>query len=222
MGDEEWFEERYIGNRRFRRMADGRVVEILGDGTPIEDFLIEGREFDSWEADFESITGAFETQPAPVEPEATQPTPPPEAEKPVEAPREKTTEEKIREYMLKKHGVGGDERLRALKETYSGVYSGSMREVMDDSPKGTPLGMRHGLGGLHGIRRKSRLFNRRQDPLKKMLEDRKPTTYREHMEKVLKSRKGSDSGGLGSSSMQGSRGLSRFSRMRKSKSKRSR
>ncbi|MFH1403391.1 MAG: hypothetical protein ABIH11_03900 [Candidatus Altiarchaeota archaeon] len=216
---EDWLEERYIGNRRFRRMADGRTVEVTGDGSLVEDFRVEGRDFSSYGADFESISNAYEPRPLvdeskPVSGSASSST----------APMSK--EDRIKEYIRKKSKAGKDSRLDAFKVSHSGVHEGGTSHYLsDDMPKAHTIGGSHRLSSSHDIRGGTGMFSTKQDPLKDILDKRKAESYREHMEKVF-GKKASESksfGGFGvkSSGMDGNKPLL-SKMMSSSKSKRDR
>ena len=60
--DQKFMEERYFGGRCFRRLCDNRVVEVLSDGSILEDFSINGREYSSYDIEFEQVEKATEQQ----------------------------------------------------------------------------------------------------------------------------------------------------------------
>jgi hypothetical protein len=190
--EDDGLDERYVGSRVFRRLADGQIVEVLQDGTVENEFTLGGDSFDSMTADFGSLVRARrESQVA----EGSRP----EAQKPAEGARkegaeaqpEPTLADKVVEYLNKDSGFG-DDRLRALKKPSSGdvLFHGNLKDLLEEAPKGTPLGGSHHIGGTQKMASGTALISGRTDPLKEALKGRKPTTYKEHMDKVLALRRG--------------------------------
>jgi hypothetical protein len=58
--DYDYSEERYIGNRRFRKMDDGRIVEVLGDGSVRDNIIVGGELIPPYGADFDKLTEKIE------------------------------------------------------------------------------------------------------------------------------------------------------------------
>jgi hypothetical protein len=228
---EEWFEDKYIGSRMFRRMADGQIVEVLPDGSIRENYEVEGRHFDSWDADLDSIAEAF-TPPAPAEPE-----PQPEPEQ-IAAPekagvgkhvKELSMEERIQDYIAGKRGyVGVDKKVKTFEYSASGMYHGSIKKLLNDSPKAHGLHGSHSMGGMHGLRSGSKVQGTKEDPLKRIFKKtqqkelikKKETSYKEHINKTYGSEAKDIMGSKTALSPDGtikSTGLSRRIRGRKGK-----
>jgi len=180
-----------VGDRTFRRLVDGRILEVMADGTTRSDFDIEGRHFDSDSADFRSIRRAYYGREVPV------PEPKPEV-KPAVKPPELTFEERMRAYLAAKRGYVGVDMVKVPEQPVS-VFLGSVRALLNDAPKGHGLGGFHPVGGSHSLPEGTKLTGSRPDPLKKIYErskqrlsmsEGKARTYSEHISKVYGSEKG--------------------------------
>ncbi|MBD3261612.1 MAG: hypothetical protein GF334_08025, partial [Candidatus Altiarchaeales archaeon] len=53
--DQGYSEERWIGGRRFRKLYDGRLVEVLGDGSIKEEYSVKGDLVHGWGAEFQDL-----------------------------------------------------------------------------------------------------------------------------------------------------------------------
>ncbi len=172
--DDEGVEEAEIGGRVYRRLSDGQVVEVLPDGSYERDYTVGGQSLNSRSTDFETIV---------------------EARRPAGG-GEPTDDDRIREYIAQK---GGDERLQDIKQTHSNfAFKGSLKEILDATPKGTQLGGFHGIGGRHGMSGATKLESQNVDPLRQVLVSRKPTTYAEHIRRLSGGRDGGQQSSKGS------------------------
>jgi len=60
MSEEGYSEEKYIGERRFRKLDDGRVVEVTGDGGLMENIIVDGELLNSYSTSFEDLSRRLE------------------------------------------------------------------------------------------------------------------------------------------------------------------
>ena len=181
-GKDEVSEDRYVGNRLFRQLSDGQVVEVNPDGTYEREYSVGGREFDAISADFESLSAAREHYKASLErQEASEPAP--------------TQEDKITGYLKM-------DKATCKQQPTSGrvSFSGSVRALLNDAPKGTEIAGSHHMEATHQIATTNPWVSLRRDLLKEALEKQKIRSYRSHVEKAY---------GLGSSKEGLSRALGR-------------
>jgi hypothetical protein len=188
--DDEDEEEKEVDGRRFRKLPDGEIVEILPDGTVAGEFAVGGQQFKSASADFESIRDAKRRlSPDELGEES-------ESQLPQDAPPQETTlQDKMKDYLSSK---GGDERSQALKKSITNyAFKGSLKDILDSVPKGTQLAGSHRIGTAHLMANLTKLESGKVDPLKQILEKRKPTTFTEHLNRVFGEQGGSDAKSMG-------------------------
>jgi len=59
---DQYQEERWIGGRRFRKLNDNRLVEVLSDGSVKDDFTVAGQDFNSYGTGFDRLQQTHDTQ----------------------------------------------------------------------------------------------------------------------------------------------------------------
>ncbi|MBD3388088.1 MAG: hypothetical protein GF416_03485 [Candidatus Altiarchaeales archaeon] len=167
--DGQWMEEKYIGNRLFRRMGDGRILEVLSDGSTRDDFEVGGRSFTAYDADFNTISETYsgESQQPPEPP----PEPPPEEKPPeMKAPHELTLQERMAKFMRKQHAS----HLPQLDSDDDASTQEKMKEYIKqkmEEGKQTSGGRGNPFSQMHqGHHEKA---------------EGKPRSYKEHMMKVF-------------------------------------
>lgn len=186
MGDAgNYSEERYIGGRLFRRLMDGRVVEVMSDGSVKTDFEVGGGSYSQHSADLDTLSKAVDDQGSSA----------------IIEDKDAPTEDRVREYAAKKAKESASKSAWS-SSTFSGVYKGSVKDLFKNVQGGTPIGGSHQMGSGHGLVTQSTGLSGRADPLREMLDkskaehvgSKKGKKYSEHVSKVMGSRSGSGFG----------------------------
>lgn len=196
MGEEEILEEEYYGSRCFRKLADGRIVEVIDEGDYRENFFIDGKAMNGYGITMDMIGESMDRQ---YEHEEYKPADDPGGKagssgEEGEKKQRKPTMQEVIDKAIKKWTPDDD------------FGSGGQMNSGGDMSSGKGLGG----GGQIGVP---------DDPLKKAAE-KKVETYSAHMAKVRDAYKKKEAGkasgqrGLGDSikrtSMQGIKKKIRF------------
>ena len=177
---DEGVEDRYLGGRLFRKMGDGQIVEVGADGSVDHEFVVGGHAFDSQSASFTSMTSARRKLEESIEAMHE----PSSSGEGMAEPAELTMQDRMREYLNK--DKASDPRLQGSHGELHFNFGDKRKSVMDNTPT-TPnaMGGMHGLGGGHGMGGSAGgLGSAKVDPLRKMLDNQKPTSFAGHQEKV--------------------------------------
>ncbi len=98
--------------------------------------------------------------------------------------------------MAAKKTATSDGRLDQFKKSHSGIYQGSVKDILNDSPRSRRFGQGHKMEGTHGLHGLSSMDSGKIDPLRKLLDKAKPETYKEHVDRIYKG--GSNDGSMSS------------------------
>lgn len=148
-------EEHWVGGRLFKKLDDGRLVEVAGDGTLNDTYTVGGETFDSYSADPSMIEDARSSHYSRMD----------ETEKYSGSPKPIQ-----------------DSRTKKFKSNYSGFVKRPLSEILADTQKGHSLAGDHSLDAGHDLGGPTGLIKKEAKSMD--LFKKKIGTFTEHMERV--------------------------------------